>query len=68
MYAAFFIHISPLVKLSSVHNISWSTKLIYNSRLKMHSGTSSYNQPVLTVADELKFVRNKPVAFYISAA
>jgi len=49
------MYISPLLLLfSSFHNISWSGKLMYNSRLKMHSSISLYNQPLSTTVD-LKF-------------
>ena len=44
-----FTHISPFSeKLHSVHNITWSTKVIYDSKLNTQSGTSSYNKSLST--------------------
>lgn len=48
--------VSPfLLIFSSLHNISWSEKLMYNSRLKIYSGISLYNQLVSTTVNDLKF-------------
>jgi len=56
LFPLLVIYISPfLLIFSSFHNISWSEKLMYNSKLKMHSGISLYNQPVSTTVDDLKF-------------
>jgi len=50
------LYISPfLLIFSSFHNVSWSEKLMHNSRLKMHSGISLYSQLISATVDDLKF-------------
>ena len=56
LFPLLVIYISPfLLIFSSLHNISWSEKLMYNSRLKIYSSISLYNQLVSTTVDDLKF-------------